>query len=127
MSDDVEFFLHASDRIRALAAESGQDPFAYLRDGVYGDSDDGTVRVWVDPLGRVRRSWISPDSIREDDEERLAKAFTQAARAAAARMADVVSPASLQRRIAELEGDTGGRPVRRETDDDMPVIRTTGW
>jgi len=112
MTGDEQFFLDAAERLRTAAERAGTTPLAFLHDGISGRSADGSVTVWADALGRVRRTTIRRNTLVEGDEARLATAFTEAATAAAKAAADLFTPEALRRRAEELDGAEGATGTR---------------
>ncbi len=97
-----EMATEVSARLGDAAGRAGMSPMEFLRDGMSGTSTDGSVRVWVDGLGRVQRVRIAPGTVAEGDEERLSVALTEAARAAAGAIADLLTPEAVRQRLREL-------------------------
>lgn len=124
----------AAARLSDAAAQAGLSPLEFLRDGMSGTSADGSVRVWVDGLGRIQRVRIAPGSVDAGDEERLAAAVTQAAKAAAGAIADLLTPDELRGQRRDLGEPRSistpeppprrpARPAPPDDDDMVPVIR----
>ncbi|MCT2582843.1 YbaB/EbfC family nucleoid-associated protein [Actinophytocola gossypii] len=109
MTGDEQVFLDAAERLRGAAERAGTTPFDYLRNGFSGRSADGSVTVWVDALGRVRDTTIRQGTLLEGDEQRVAAAFTEAAKAAAEAARDLLTP----------EGPHPDHPAEQTTDDVM--------
>ena len=131
---ELDLATQTAARLSEAASQAGLSPLEFLRDGMSGVSTDGSVRVWVDGLGRIQRVRIAPGSVGAGDEERLAAALTEAAKAAAGAIADLLTPDELREQRRELEEpmsiSTSEPPSRRPVrpappdDDDMfPVIR----
>lgn len=114
--DSTDLAVHLGDKLRRAARDAGMSPTEFLDGGVSGTSTDGTVTVWVDGIGRITRVRIAPGSVRERDEERLAKAVAEASEAAVAAVTDLFA-------LEPSAPPRPARPARPAEDDDMvPVI-----
>lgn len=126
--DTADVATEMATRLGDAAGRAGMSPREFLRDGMSGTSADGSVRVWVDGLGRVQRVRIAPGTMAEGDEERLSAALTEAARAAAGAIADLLTPEALRQPLAEPRSQQKTtRPDDDDDDDDVvPVVTERG-
>ena len=110
-------------RAVANAAQAQANPAGVLATYT-GRSRSGTVSVWVDYLGRLRRLAIEPGSVREGDELGVATALMEAyteARKAATEMA-AAGLVAYQRAQHAARPAARARPAADEFDPEDPLF-----